>query len=406
MADRGGSRILTINSGSSSLKFALFEMGDAETLRLVGKLEGIGLGGSGRFAARDGEGTSLVDESSQLDDHEAALSRLFAWLKDRPEHGELDAVGHRVVHGGSRHARPERITPEVMASLHELVPLAPDHLPQEIRAIEAVGRAYPDLPQVACFDTAFHRTMPAVAQAFGLPGDLAREGVFRYGFHGLSYEYIIGELRKQAGPAAAGGRVIVAHLGNGASLAAILGGKSVDTTMGFTPAGGLVMSTRSGDLDPGILIYLLRHRGLDAEELDQVVNKRAGLLGVSGTSADMRELLQREDQDPHAADAVALFCRQARKFVGALAAVLGGLDTLVFTAGIGENAPPVRGRICEGLEFLGVRVDSERNRRNDAVISPDGAPVTVRVMGTDEERMIARHTRDVVRELGPSGSEQ
>ncbi len=405
MADRRGSRILTINSGSSSLKFALFEMGDDEALRLAGRLEGIGLGGSGRFAVKDGEGNSLVDEANPLDDHEAALSRLFDWLKGRPEHGGLDAVGHRVVHGGSRHTRPERITPEVMASLHDLVPLAPDHLPQEIRAIEAVSRAYPELPQVACFDTAFHRTMPAVAQAFGLPRDLADEGVFRYGFHGLSYEYIVGELRKEAGSAAAGGRLIVAHLGNGASLAAILGGKSIDTTMGFTPAGGLVMSTRSGDLDPGILVYLLRHRGLDAEELDRVVNKRAGLLGVSGTSADMRELLEREDQDKHAAEAVALFCRQARKFVGALAAVLGGLDTLVFTAGIGENAPPVRGRICEGLEFLGVRVDPDRNARSDAVISPDGAPVTVRVMGTDEERMIARHTRDVVRERGPSGSE-
>lgn len=404
MADRGGSRILTVNSGSSSLKFALFDMDDAEALRLVGKLEGIGLGGSGRFAVKDGEGTSLVDESRRLDDHEAALSRLFDWLRNRPEHGELNAVGHRVVHGGSRHTRPERITPEVMASLQELVPLAPDHLPQEIRAIEAVGRAYPGLPQVACFDTAFHRTMPAVAQAFGLPRDLADEGVFRYGFHGLSYEYIIGELRKEAGPAAAGGRVIVAHLGNGASLAAILDGKSIDTTMGFTPAGGLVMSTRSGDLDPGILVYLLRHRGLDVEELDRVVNRRAGLLGVSGTSADMRELLEREKADPHAAEAVALFCRQARKFVGALAAALGGLDTLVFTAGIGENAPPVRGRICEGLEFLGVRVAPERNERNDAVISPDGSAVTVRVMRTDEERMIARHTRVVVRGAGPSGS--
>lgn len=404
MPDRNTSRILTINSGSSSLKFALFEMGDDEVLRLAGKLEGIGLGGSGRFAVKDGEGASLVDESRRLDDHEAALSRLFDWLRDRPEHGELNAVGHRVVHGGSRHTRPERITPEVMASLQELVPLAPDHLPQELRAIEAVGRAYPGLAQVACFDTAFHRTMPAVAQAFGLPRDLADEGVFRYGFHGLSYEYIVGELRKQAGPAAAEGRVIVAHLGNGASLAAILDGKSIDTTMGFTPAGGLVMSTRSGDLDPGILVYLLRHRGLDVEELDRVVNKRAGLLGVSGTSADMRELLESEEKDPHAAEAVALFCRQARKFVGALAAALGGLDTLVFTAGIGENAPPVRGRICEGLEFLGVRVDPGRNERNDAVISPDGSAVTVRVMRTDEERMIARHTRVVVREAGPSGS--
>ncbi|MHB1557240.1 MAG: acetate/propionate family kinase [Isosphaeraceae bacterium] len=402
MADRRGSRILTINSGSSSLKFALFEMGGAEVLRLVGKLEGIGLGGAGRLAVKDGEGNSLVDEPGRLDDHEAALSRLFDWLKSRPEHGELDAIGHRVVHGGSRHTRPERITPEVMVSLHDLVPLAPDHLPQEIRAIEAVGRAYPDLAQVACFDTAFHRTMPAVAQAFGLPRDLADEGVFRYGFHGLSYEYIVAELRREAGPAAAGGRVIVAHLGNGASMAAIVGGKSVDTTMGFTPAGGLVMSTRSGDLDPGILVYLLRHRGLDAEELDQVVNKRAGLLGVSGTSADMRELLEREEADPRAAEAVALFCRQARKFVGALAAALGGLDTLIFTAGIGENAPPVRRRICEGLEFLGVRVDLERNERNDAVISPDGAAVAVRVMRTDEERMIARHTREVVREQGPS----
>jgi acetate kinase len=285
----------------------------------------------------------------------------------------------------------------LLRALEEMVPLAPDHLPQELRAIQAVKQSFPDLRQVACFDTAFHRRMPRVAQVYALPRSLADEGIIRYGFHGLSYEYIMRELRDKAGARVANGRVIIAHLGNGASMAAVHHGKGVDTTMGFTPTAGLVMSTRSGDLDPGIILYLLRERGLDASMVNDLVNERSGLLGVSGVSADMEDLLKEEATNPQAAEAVALFCYQAKKFLGALSAVLGGLDTLIFTGGIGENAPPVRERICEGTEFIGIQLDPSRNRANASIISRDDSPTTVRVMKTDEELMIARHTADLVR---------
>jgi acetate kinase len=266
--------------------------------------------------------------------------------------------------------------------------------------VQAVSRLFPDLPQVACFDTAFHRRMPATAQTLPLPRHLREEGVIRYGFHGLSYEYIIAELRKEAGDAVADGRVIVAHLGSGASMAAIQGGRSVDTTMGMTPAGGLAMSTRSGDLDPGVLVYLLETKGMRPSAVNDLVNHQAGLVAVSGTTGDMKDLLAREATDPHAAEAVELFCYQAKKTLGGLAAALGGLDTLVFTGGIGENAPDVRRRIAAGLGFIGVRVDTARNDASAAVISCDDAPVTVRVMKTNEELMIARHVRTI---LGGNG---
>jgi acetate kinase len=315
----------------------------------------------------------------------------------------LDAVGHRVVHGGSHYSQPRVITPQLVATLRELVPLAPDHLPQAIDAIEAVGHAYPALPQVACFDTAFHRHMPKTAQMYALPRQLWDTGVVRYGFHGLSCESIMHQLRAvdrtvpvaQRGEAA-DGRVIVAHLGNGASLTAVHHGASVETTMGFSPTGGLVMGTRAGDLDPGVLLYLLEEQGLTPSVLNTLVNKQAGLLGVSGISADMHDLLARESTEPHAAEAIELFCYQARKFVGALAASLGGLDTLIFTAGIGEHAATVRQRICTGLAFLGIQVDPRRNEAHAPVISPDDSPVTVRVMKTDEDLMIARHTGDLM----------
>jgi acetate kinase len=282
-----------------------------------------------------------------------------------------------------------------MTALEGLVPLAPDHLPQAIRAIHATGRTYPALPQVACFDTAFHRHMPAIAQRYALPREIVNSGVVRYGFHGLSYEYIMHQLRATA-PAEAGGRVIIAHLGNGASMAAVRAGVSVETTMGFTPAGGLVMGTRSGDLDPGVMLYLMRERSMTPGALNILVNQQAGLIAVSGTTSDMRDLLEHEASDPDAAEAIDLFCYQARKFVGALAAVLGGLDVLVFTGGIGEHAAPVRARICQGLDFLGIRIDAARNAAHAAVISQDGGRVTVRVMSTDEDLMIARHTRQVL----------
>ncbi len=384
-------RILTINSGSSSLKYSLYQMGQGETRALAGEIERIGLRG-GVFRMRDGQGETLLEEHPELPDHEAALKILLGCLGKRFPDQRLDAVGHRVVHGGVKYCQPCLITPEVLIGLDEIVRLAPEHLPHELKAIRAVQQHYPGLPQVACFDTAFHRHMPELAQRYPLVRSLWHEGVRRYGFHGLSYEYIVENLRRVAGAEAADARVIVAHLGNGASMAAVRGGQGVDTTMGFTPAGGLMMGTRSGDLDPGVLVYLLVEKGRTPATVDYLVNQRSGLIGVSGSSSDVRDLLGREAEDPHAAEAIELYCYLARKHLGALAAVLGGLDTLVFTAGVGTYAPTIRARICRGMEFLGIRLDAERNAANAAVISAADSPATVRVMKTDEESIIARHT--------------
>ncbi|MEJ2697454.1 MAG: acetate/propionate family kinase [Candidatus Sulfobium sp.] len=389
-------RILTVNSGSSSLKLALYSMGASEEMLLLGRMERIGLR-DGSFRMSDGSGNILVDERSDFPDHDSALKMFFDWLGAREEGKGLDAVGHRIVHGGADYVEPHRVGPDLMSSLRDLVPLAPDHLPHEIKAIDAVGRFSPHLKQVACFDTAFHRTMPGMAQLYPLPRRILNRGVIRYGFHGLSYEYIMGELRQAAGEEAAHSRTIIAHLGNGASMAAVKGGTGLDTTMGFTPAGGLMMSSRSGDLDPGVILYLLKELGYDSSTLNDLINKQAGLSGLSGSSSDMKDLLERENDDHDAAEAVGLFCYQARKFLGALSAVLGGLDTLVFTAGIGENSPQVRWRICENMGYLGIDLDEERNDSHATVISKDDAPVTVRVMKTNEGLMIARHTRDVIR---------
>jgi acetate kinase len=388
-------RILTINSGSSSVKFALFQMGSTESLVLSGRMERIGLSG-GVFKAKGADGATLVEQKQDLPDHAAAFKTLFEWFQGQDTAKNLDAVGHRIVHGGSEHTHPERITPQMLASLRELIPLAPDHLPHEIKAIEVVSRSYSSLAQVACFDTAFHADMPRIARLYPLPSQFEQEGVRRYGFHGLSYEYILGELRREAGAEVADGRVIIAHLGNGSSLAAVLGGKCVDTTMGLTPTGGLVMSTRTGDLDPGVLLFLLREKKMSVKDVDELVTQRAGLLGISGTSSDMADLLAREATDSRAADAVALYCRQAKKFLASFAAVLGGLDTLIFSAGIGENAPAIRGRICQDLEFLGVQIDADRNAKSAAIISPERSHVIVRVMKTNEELMIARHTNSLL----------
>src|SRR5215217_6936209 len=330
--------LLTINTGSSSLKAALYRLREdtAESPEL--RVE------ASRIGSRGG-GMRLADDRGEI-------------LDERRD--DLAAVGHRIVHGGDRHREPQRVTPEVVADLRALVPIDPNHLPHAIAAIEAVGRAYPAVPQVVCFDTAFHSRMPRVARLYALPRQLAQEGIVRYGFHGLSYEYVMEELRRLE-PEAFDACVVVAHLGNGASMAAVRGGVGVDTTMGFTPTGGLVMGTRSGDLDPGVPLFLLEERGMSPTEVSDLLNKQAGLLGVSGTSADMRDLLEREPEDGRAAEAVALFCYQAKKFLGALAAALGGLDALVFTGGIGEHSAPVRERICEGLGFLGIRLDADRN---------------------------------------------
>ncbi|MGA2285036.1 MAG: acetate/propionate family kinase [Dehalococcoidia bacterium] len=386
--------LLTINTGSSSLKAALYPL-DSDGNPLVRALvTRIALAGS-RMRIVDVGGATLLDQEGDLPDHASAVREMLAWLGGRGFDGDLRAVGHRVVHGGSRYVEPQPITAALIDAVEKMVPIDPDHLPQALDAIREAGRAYPKVPQVACFDTAFHRHMPRVAQLYALPSRLAEAGVIRYGFHGLSYEYIMQELRT-IDPGAADGRVIIAHLGNGASMAAVRDGVGVDTTMGFSPIGGLMMGTRSGDLDPGVLLYLLREQGTSAAFLSDLVNQEAGLLGVSGVSADMRDLLDREAVDAAAATAVELFCYQAKKFLGALVAVLGGLDTLIFTAGIGENAASVRQRICAGLGFVGVALDPHANEANAPVISGGASHVVVRVMKTDEDLMIARHTRSLV----------
>jgi acetate kinase len=330
-------------------------------------------------------------------DHAVAVEVLMDWIDERSDRGALTAVGHRVVHGGPKYSKPQRITADMVEELHRLSPFDPEHLPEEILLTEAFHRRFPDLPQVACFDTAFHHELPRVARLLPIPRRYEAQGVRRYGFHGLSYAFLLGELARLAGAEAAHGRVILAHLGNGASLAAVHHGKAVDTSMGFTPAAGVPMSTRSGDLDPGLVWYLARTEDMGAKQFNEMVNFQSGLLGVSETSADMRDLLDRETQDVRAAEAVALFCYQVKKWIGAFAAALCGLDTLVFAGGIGENAPTVRARICEGLGFLGIVLEEKQNVGNAGVISAAACRVAVRVIHTDEELMIAR---SVCRVLG------
>jgi acetate kinase len=394
--------ILTINGGSSSIKFALFEAGDSLLRILEGAIERIGL----PQAALRVKGANPADNFSRLvtaPDHTVAVGVLMDWIEERVGRDRLTAVGHCVVHGGPKYSQPQRITAEMVEELHRLSAFDPEHLPEEILLTAAFHRRFPDLPQVACFDTAFHHDLPRVASLLPIPRRYEAQGVRRYGFHGLSYEFLMGELTRLAGSEAAQGRVILAHLGNGASLAAVLGGKSVDTSMSFTPTAGVPMSTRSGDLDPGLVWYLARTEGLDDKRFNEMVNFQSGLLGVSETSSDMRDLLEHEAEDVRAAEAVALFCYQVKKWIGAFAAALGGLDTLVFAGGIGENAHPVRARICDGLGFVGIELEAKRNAANESVISAAASRVTVRVIRTDEEHMIAK---TVCRVLGLGGSKE
>jgi acetate kinase len=380
--------ILTINSGSSSIKFTLYQAGELLKRGLHGKVDRIGL--SGTNLTFD-DPTKNQQDSRQLDlsDHKSALTFLMDWLEEQHRFESVRAVGHRVVHG-MQHTAPELVTQQVLDELHRISACDPDHMPREIELIEAFRQRHPKLPQVACFDTAFHRTMPRVAKLLPIPRRYDAKGVQRYGFHGLSYAYLIQELARLGHRAATTGRVILAHLGNGASMAAVRDGKSIDTTMSFTPTSGLVMSTRSGDLDPSLAPYLARTEQMTTEQFYKMVNHRSGLLGVSETSSDMRDLLAQEADDIRAAEAVELFCYQAKKWIGSFAAALGGLDTLVFAGGIGENAPRVRARICEGLGFLGIELSESHNAETAAVISTSASRVTVRVIRTDEDLMIAR----------------
>jgi acetate kinase len=387
--------LLAINGGSSSIRFGLYGGGEPLRRLLDGKVDRVGLSGT-NLTFRDSSGRSQDSRAIDPAELRSAVAFLLDWLETQPMFASVKGVGHRVVHGMT-HSEPERITPELLDELHRITPYDPDHLPLEIELIETFRERHPALPQVACFDTAFHRTMPRVASMLPIPRRYEAAGVRRYGFHGLSYEFLLEELVRLGDPAATKGRVILAHLGNGASLAAVRDGKSIDTSMGFTPTAGLVMSSRSGDLDPGLVSYLARTEQMGATQFQEMVNHASGLLGVSEISSDLRDLLARESDDVRAAEAVALFCYQAKKWIGSFAAALGGLDTLVFAGGIGENAPLVRGRICDELGFLGIALNEERNRTNASLISTDGGRVAVRVIRTDEEIMIAR---SVIRVLG------
>jgi acetate kinase len=358
-----GRSVLAVNSGSSSIKYALFTF-EAEPSELTrGTLE---------TRARERAASDLI-------------SRVSSDLPQRP----LAGIGHRIVHGGPDHFEPARITPELLRSLECLVPFAPNHLPDEIALIQALFFTSADVPQFACFDTGFHRDLPDVARRLAIPEALTSAGVRRYGFHGLSYAFLLRELQRTAGDRAARGRVVLAHLGSGSSLAAVKDGKPVDTTMGLTPLGGVVMSTRPGDLDPGILIHILRTTGMTTDQLEDMLSDASGLRGISNRTADMRELLANEASDPECRLAVSIYCYEIRKRIGAYAAALGGLDTLVFAGGIGEHSPDIRARICDGLEFLGVRLDERKNASHAPVISSSDDPVAVRVIPTDEEKMIA-----------------
>ena len=382
-------RILTINGGSSSIKFALFEASDSLRRILDGGIERIGLP-EATFRVKGSGQADNFSRSIKAPDHTVAVGILMDWIEQRSGRDPLTAVGHRVVHGGPKYYKPQRITAGMVAELKQLSPFDPDHMPEEILLTEAFHRRFPDLPQVACFDTAFHHDLPRVAQMLPIPRRYEAQGVRRYGFHGLSYEFLMEELARLAGPDVAQGRVILAHLGNGASLAAVHDGKSVDTSMSFTPAAGVPMSTRTGDLDPGLVWYLARTEKMSAKQFNQMVNFQSGLLGISETSSDMRDLLKHETQDVRAAEAVALFCYQVKKWIGAFAAALGGVETLVFAGGIGENAPAVRARICDGLGFLGIELEEKHNAANAGVISAAPSRVVVRVIRTNEELMIAK----------------
>jgi acetate kinase len=381
--------ILCLNSGSSSLKLALFRLGDKETLLARGAAERIGQQG-GRFWIHGPAEEMLVEQVGDLADHKAAVqSTLTAFQHLRLPMPE--AVGHRAVHGGSDYSSPALVDTHLLDTLRKLTPFAPLHLPGAIHGIETVASIFPGILQVACFDTAFHRRMPEINQRFPLPRTIFDEGIRRYGFHGLSYEYILDVL----GPVSHG-RTIIAHLGNGASMAAVLDGRPLDTTMGLTPTGGFMMGTRSGDLDPGIILYLMNEKGYGPARIDALVNHESGLLGVSGISSDMKTLLEKSTTDHHADQAVEMFCQQLRKHIGALAGVLGGVDTLVFTGGIGEHAAPVRWEVCKGLAHLGIQLDGQRNTNHDDMISSGEGSCQVRVIATNEDLMIARHTYKVI----------
>jgi acetate kinase len=386
--------ILTVNAGSSSIKFAVFTDTDSPNRILTGQVERIGNPDAQLIAKRAGSSTE-DRHPIQASSHDTATESISAYIRKQLGPDAVAAIGHRVVLGGIHLQEHGLITPEMMTELRESQPLDITHLPREIALIDAFAKSFPSRPQIACFDTAFHRDMPPVAKLLPIPRKFTDAGVRRFGFHGLSYTYLMDRLTT-LDPNAAAGRVILAHLGNGASMAAVRAGKPIDTTMSFTPTAGLVMGTRPGDIDPGLLVYLMKEQKISPEEMDVFLSNRCGLLGISQTSADMRDLLAARATDPRAADAVDLFCYQAKKHLCALASTLGGLDTIIFAGGIGEHAPEVRAAICDGLNFLGLTLDESRNTRGGDIISTDQSRVTIRIIPTDEEIVIARIVRSIL----------
>lgn len=391
-SNKDGATVLALNAGSSSIKFALYDLADPMLRRLRGKIERIGLPDS-KLTVDDPTGAHALSRAIDVSNPAGAASVLLDWLEAANVGSAIKAIGHRVVHGGSVYSAPARIDDALVHALRVMSAYSPEHLPMQIDLIERFRQRFPAVSQVACFDTAFHHDMPRVAQLLPIPRRFDAKGIRRFGFHGLSYAYLMQELERVAGADTARGRVVLAHLGNGSSLAAVGAGRSMDTTMGFTPAAGVPMGTRSGDLDPGLAWYLAQTENMSAEQFHRMVNHESGLLGVSETSSDMRELLASEASDVRAAEAVALYCYQISKSIGGLAAALGGLDTLVFSGGIGEKAPVVRQRICARISFLGVNLEDGRNTANADVISADTSAITVRMIRTDEEAMIANKTQ-------------
>ncbi|WP_394772585.1 acetate/propionate family kinase [Mucilaginibacter sp.] len=386
MEDKPNAYILVVNCGSSSLKFSLYCLASIQ-MQLSGFVIRIGRE-DGQLEIKDSKSNILENRVAHFKDMDAAANVVVDWLKNSQHHYPLIAIGHRIVQGGPEHRQPERITDELLQTLHHFAYLAPNHLPDEIKIIKIFQAAFRNVPQVACFDTSFHRDMPSFAKYYPLPAEYQEKGLMRYGFHGLSYEYIMQKLADSTSLIDRQ-KIIIAHLGNGASMVAVKNGVSVDTTMGISPIGGLVMSTRSGDLDPGVLLFLLKQTKLTANELDELLSKHSGLKAIAGTS-DVQELLNKEGNDPRAAEALTVFCYHAKKFIGALSAAMGGLDTLVFTGGIGENSGIIRERICKDLNFIGIDLDTTKNLKNESIISKEISNVSVRVIQTDEELMIAR----------------
>ncbi len=387
---------LTINAGSSSIKFCLFDS-DSLTKTISGSISGIGFI-STEFKVKKLAENNTSSYKVEAPEHKTAAEIIYKWIQEHLQQNTIVAIGHRIVHGGPEFSASRLISPEVIKDLHVITSLNPEHLPYQIESIELTGRNFPKVKQVACFDTAFFHELPTNAKLLPLPRKYSELGLRRYGFHGLSYTYLLEEFEQVAGKSSARGKIVMAHLGNGASLAAVKDCQPIDTSMGLTPAGGIPMSTRSGDLDPGIITYLAAHEHLTTDQINHVIGFESGLLGISETTSDMKKLLEIETDDPRAKDAVDIFCYQAKKYIGAYAAAMGGIDSLIFSGGIGEAAPKIRARICDQLDFLGISIDQSRNQMNTEVISSGGSKVGVYVMATDEATTIVREISKIDKE--------